>query len=169
MTQIKVRTKLEMPKLTRLAFTNLDEYVKETIEEAARAWLRAALEIVPSWSGASRATFQALAAAVNEPVPIRRSNNAPNRVALGRLYSRGGINKSGQASYNFYYETTLRYLVANETKKVAPRTEGLFASLRTPTPYKFREAGNRAAAAVINARLATIPVFEDLLEKNPIQ
>lgn len=165
MTRIKVQTSLEMPVLNRLALSGLDDYVKETIEEAARAWVRAALDIVPAWSGASRATFQALASAVNVNVPINRAANAPDRIALGRLYSRGGIAKDDEASYNFFYETSLQYLIANETKKVAPRTEGLFSAMRTPTPYQFREAGNRAAAEVINARLKELRFLENLLDR----
>lgn len=165
MTQIRLTTKLEMPVLNRLAFSGLDDYIKETIEEAARAWLDAALDIVPAWSGASRATFQALGQAVRMPVPISRKAGAPDRIALGRLMSRGGVEKEDKASYNFYYESSLEYLFANETKKVAPRTEGLFGSLIKPTPYQFREAGNRAAAVVINERLAEIPTLVNLLDR----
>lgn len=165
MSLIRVQTQLQMPVLNRLAYSGLDEYIKETIEEAARAWLDAVLEIVPAWSGASRATFQALANSVGVNVPISRKQNAPDRVSLGRLYSRGGIAKERQHGYNFYYETTLEYLITNETKQVAPRTEGLFSSLREPTPYKFREAGNKAAAAVINSRLEEITTLRNLLDR----
>lgn len=168
MTQIKVQTKLEMPLLSRLFVPGLDNFVKETIEEAARAWVRAALDIIPTWSGASRATLQSLADAVREPVPINIAATAPDRIALGRLYSRGGIEKKGRAKWNFYYETTLSYLIANETSKVAPRTNGLRGSLITPTPYKFREAGNRAAQAVINQRMEKLPPLAKLFVKKKL-
>jgi hypothetical protein len=127
----------------------IDVYVREQIESAARVWLDAALEIVPAWSGASRATFQALAAAVNYHIDIDVSSSAPNRIGLGRLFSSGGIRKNGNGSYEFYYETSLRYLIANESRNVAPRTEGLRGKLITPTPYQFREAGNRAVQAFL--------------------
>lgn len=159
---IKFKANLQLPTLQRLVLRNADEYVKETIEEAARAWVRAAVAIIPVWSGASRATLQALANAVNEPVPIDPKQSAPNRIALGRLYSRGGVERKGAAHYDFYYETTLRYLIANETKNVKPRTEGLFSRLIEPTPYKFREAGDRAAQAVIEKRLSTLPFLARL-------
>ena len=168
MTQIKVRTKLEMPLLSRLVVPGLDNFVKETIEEAARAYVKAALEIIPTWSGASRATLQSLADSVNVPVPINISSTAPDRIALGRLYSRGGIERKGKAQWNFYYETTLSYLIANETMKVQPRTNGLRGSLISPTPYKFREAGNRAAQAVINSRLKSLPPLKKLFVRKKI-
>lgn len=135
----------------------IDAYVKSQIEEAARVWLTAALEIVPAWSGASRATFQALADAVNFHVAIDLSASAPNRIGLGRLYSGGGIRRNGQGSYEFFYETSLRYLIANETRTVAPRTEGLRGRMLTPTPFEFREAGNRAVERFLQG--LDLPLF----------
>ena len=144
--------------LDRSQLEGIDSYVQETVKEAARIWVRAALAIIPSWSGASRATLQSLAAAVGEHVSIDLATGAPDRIALGRLSSRGGITKNGQGSWEFYYETQLRYLTANETTTVAPRTEGLRGKLIQPTPYNFREAGN----AAVRAYLATIdfPVIQ---------
>lgn len=162
---IKFQARLELPTLQRLVLRDADAFVKETIEGAAREWVRAAVSIIPVWSGASRATLQALADAVNEPVPIEPREDAPDRIGLGRLYSRGGIEKTGRAAYNFYYETTLRYLIANETTRVRPRTEGLFGSLIKPTPYNFREAGDRAAQAYIDQRLASLPFLAKLFGK----
>jgi hypothetical protein len=165
---IKFKANLELPTLQRLVLKDADAFVRETIEGAAREWLKAALAIVPAWSGASRATFEALASAVNMSVPIDKSSTAPDRIGLGRLYSSGGISKKGRASYSFYYETTLRYLIANETTKVQPRTEGLFSSLITPTPYKFREAGDRAAQAYIDKRLQELPFLARLFGRKKI-
>jgi hypothetical protein len=159
---IQSKASLQLPTLQRLVLRDADSYVKETIEEAARAWVRAALSIIPVWSGASRATLQSLARAVGETVPILPESNAPNRIALGRLHSRGGIEKDGVASYSFYYETTLRYLIANETTNVQPRTEGLFSRLIEPTPYEFRKAGERAAQAVVEKRLKELPFLARL-------
>jgi hypothetical protein len=132
----------------------LDTFVKETIQESARVWVRAALEIIPSWSGASRATLQSLASAVGEHVAIDIKNNAPDRIGLGRLFSRGGIERKALGNWEFFYESQLEYLIANETRKVAPRTYGLRGKLIAPTPYKFREAGN----AAVEAYLKTVKV-----------
>ena len=122
----------------------LDQFVENAVEEGARIWVRAAAEAIPVWSGASRATLQALASAVNEHVDIDISSSAPDRIGLGRLYSSGGIQRFAMGSYAFTYETSLRYMIANETTRVAPRTNGLRGALIHPTPWQFREAGNRA-------------------------
>lgn len=155
---IRFKSRINLPRLQRWVIPGVDSFVKETIEMAARAWVQAAVEKIPVWSGASRATLQALASAVNESVSIDPVSTAPNRIALGRLYSRGGIERTGRAQYNFYYETSLRYLIANETKRVRPRTNGLRGRLIRPTPYNFREAGEKAANAVIEARMKDLPL-----------
>jgi len=144
---MRFRSNLNLIHVDRSQRQLLDEFVKESIEEAARIWIRAATEKIPVWSGASRATLQALATAVDEHIQIDVRSTAPDRIALGRLYSRGGITKNGPGSYEFYYETSLRYLIANETTQVAPRTEGLRGRLIEPTPWEFREAGNIAVKA----------------------
>lgn len=158
-----------IPVLNQAVENSVDQFVKETIEEAARAWLDAAMSIVPAWSGASRATFQALADAVGKNVPINRAGGAPNRIGLGRLYSSGGIRKRSFAFWDMYYESTLNYLIANETKKVQPRTEGLFGSLIEPTPYKFRAAGDAAALIVINENLKTLYYLNHVFDKGIIK
>ncbi len=158
MSKITTKLNLTAPFLQKFIVPRIDAYVKETIEMAARAWIEAAVEKIPVWSGASRATLQALASAVGANVPISVKNSAPDRIALGRLYSRGGIEKDGRASYNFYYESTLRYLAANETSNVKPRTNGLRGRLIRPTPYNFREAGEKAAMKVIDARMEKLPL-----------
>jgi hypothetical protein len=156
---MRIRANLQAVVLDPRQVPDLDAAVKLHVEEAARRWVRAALEIVPDWSGASRATFQALASAVGEHVSIDVSANAPDRIGLGRLYSRGGVEKTEVASYRFFYETSLRYLIANETKKVAPGTHGLRGKLIEPTPYKFREAGNAAAQAYLAGISAKLPIY----------
>ncbi len=126
---------------------SLDAKMQLSTEQAARVWLRAALENVPDWSGASRATFEQLADAVGERVNINIAENAPDRIALGRLNSRGGIERIGKASWRFFYENNLRYLAANETTTVTVGEAGVRWGLIEPTPYNFRDAANAAAEA----------------------
>ena len=122
----------------------IDEYVHGLVEDAARVWLDAALAIVPAWSGASMATFEALASSIQYPVRIDVSSTAPDRIALGRLFSAGGIRKIGSGHWEFYYQTQLEYLIANETKNVKAGEYGLRGKTIVPTPYNFREAGEKA-------------------------
>ena len=155
---MRFRARLNLIKLDQRQRPAIDEYAKTVIEQAARIWVRTALDIIPTWSGASRATLQALASAVDEHVAIDVRGDAPNRIALGRLYSSGGINQVKASHYEFYYETSLRYLIANENQNVKPGTFGLSGSLITPTPYQFREAGNRAVVAYLD-QVRDLPLF----------
>ncbi len=137
----------------------IDAWVREEIRNAAIVWIDAALQIIPSWSGASRATLEALGDAVNYPRPIfiGTAAGAPLRVALGRMNSSGGVRKYQAGTYEFYYRSTLEYLFANETKVVAPRTEGLFGAMRTPTPFMFRAAGDAMAQFYVSQLELPLP------------
>lgn len=139
-------------------FGSSDARMRLATEEAARIWLNAAIPAVPVWSGASRATFQQLADAVGVPVPIDVAPNAPNRVAIGRFNSRGGIERSGEGKWRFYYENNLRYLAANETRTVNRGEYGVKWGLIEPTPYNYRDAARRAVQAY--AKTVTLPRIE---------
>lgn len=147
---LRFRARLQTINVDPRQLPLIDEFIKESTEEAARIWVRAAVARIPVWSGASRATLEALASAVNETIDIDVRSTAPDRVALGRLYSSGGIEKLSTGDWRFVYESNLRYLAANETTRVAPRTEGLRGSLIQATPYNFRQAGNEAVEAYAN-------------------
>jgi len=137
---------------------SLDAKMQLATEQAARVWLREAVQNVPDWSGASRATFEQLADAVGETVEINVAANAPDRIALGRMNSRGGIERIGKASWRFYYENNLRYLAANETQSVAVGEAGVRWGLIEPTPYNFRDAANQAAESFVEN--ITLPRIE---------
>lgn len=122
----------------------LDDYSRQTVEAAARVWLQAALAEIPVWSGASRATFEQLGAAIGEPVPLSHKADAPNRIALGRANGRGGIEKDGEGNWRFFYETSLVYLSANEQQSVGVGQYGVVSGLIQPTPYNFRGKANAA-------------------------
>lgn len=121
----------------------LQNHMEETTKDAARSWLRTVLDIVPTWSRASRATFEALANEVGFNVTYGPILSREDRLTLGLSTSRGGL-EFQTASYHFFYETDLRYLEYNEFNNATP---GLppqpFGTLRNPTPYRFLEAGMR--------------------------
>ena len=154
---MRFRAKLNAPILSPLQIPAIEKFVKESTEEAARLWVRAAVERIPVWSGASRATLQALASAVGEHIDIDVKADVTGRIGLGRLFSRGGVERVGPAHWQFIYETSLRYLIANESQRVAPRTHGLFGSLIEPTPYNCREAGNKAVEEFVETLV--MPLF----------
>lgn len=134
---------------------SMDAKMELATREAARIWLRKAIEGVPTWSGASRATFEQLADSVGERVPINIAPNAPNRTSLGRLHGRGGVERDGKNRWRFFYENNLRYLEANETRQVGVGEAGVKWGLIEPTPYQFREAALQAVNAY--AKTVTLP------------
>lgn len=144
-------------RLKRLLFprkaieAEIDRKMREAAEEAARIWLDAAIPNVPVWSGASRATFEQLAGSVGYNVPINVDPNAPNRIALGRFNSRGGIERTGKGSWRFYYVNQLRYLNTNETQSVSVGEAGVIWGLRNPTPYNFTEAAEAAVKRYLDS------------------
>lgn len=149
-------------KLNLLALVgNLDAVSEKATREAARIWVETAIAQVPSWSGASRATFEQLANEVGVNVPITVAPNAPNRIALGRLNSRGGIERVERGKWRFYYENNLRYLSANETRSVSRGEYGVIWGLIEPTPYNFREKANEAIQNFLkNVELPRVEIVE---------
>lgn len=122
----------------------VDAKVKAITEEGARVWLDAALAIVPTWSRASRATFEALAQAVGYNVTYGPIRSFRDRKPLGLKTGFGGVNRNAKGSYEFYYRSELDYLNFNESNSARVGVAGVFKGLIRPTPYNFREAGQRA-------------------------
>ena len=119
----------------------LDAKMEEVTKEAARSWLRTVLDIIPTWSRASRATFEALAREVGFNVTYGPLIARKDRTSLGRSTGSGGIETRGDG-YFFTYETDLRYLEYNEFNAATPGPPPQpFGTLRNPTPYNFLEAG----------------------------
>lgn len=123
---------------------DVDEYMTEQTREAARSWLRVVLQIIPTWSGASRATFSHLAEEVNFPLTFGPIRSKEDRLLLGLSTSRGGLQIERGTSWHFFYETDLRYLAYNELNKVIfGQAPNVFSrsGLIHPTPYRFQDAG----------------------------
>lgn len=138
------QTKIELLKLDPRLQRNVDEEIKQLVILGARKWLDAALAIVPTWSRASRATFEALAQAVGYKVTYGPVRSFVDRQGLGLATGFGGIERKAKGFYTFYYRTNLRYLIFNESNKAVVGKAGVFRGLINPTPYNFRDAGQRA-------------------------
>ncbi len=122
----------------------LKDKMTEAVSEAAKSWLTTVLAIIPTWSRASRATFEALADAVGFHITYGPIRSREDRLTLGLSTGRGGL-KITKKSWHFFYETDLRYLAYNDLNKaiygVAPN---VFSKGGIPnTPYRFVEAGQR--------------------------
>jgi len=121
----------------------LDQEMQENTKDAARSWLRTVLVIIPTWSRASRATFEKLASAVGYNVTYGPLRSRQDRASLGRSESEGGVDFT-PTSWHFFYETDLRYLAYNEFNRVVfGQAPNVFSrsGLTNPTPYRFQDAG----------------------------
>ena len=121
---------------------HLDEHMRDMTKEAARSWLTKVLSIVPTWSRASRATFEALGQSTGFIVSYGPIRAPKDRWSLGKSTGRGELEFTN-TSWSFWYETDLRYLAYNDQNAaiygVAP---GVFSRAGIPnTPYNFVEAG----------------------------
>ncbi len=127
-------------------------------ERAGQAWLKAAVDAtpIPTWSGASRATFQKLASELGTSVPIGPQRSKKNRVALGKATSAGSGVVEKPDYVGFVYETDLRYLRYNEyNSAVRGRPPQPFSNNVRFTPYNFQ---SRAQAAWLSvAKTAKLP------------
>lgn len=124
----------------------LDARMTEIVKEAARSWLRTVLVIIPTWSRASRATFNELAEAVGFNLTFGPIRSREDRLSLGLSTGKGGLDIKPGRSWHFFYETSLRYLAYNEFNRVVfGRAPNVFSrsGLTNPTPYRFQEAGAR--------------------------
>lgn len=116
--------------------------MEEKTKEAARSWLTTVLVIIPTWSRASRATFEALAREVGFTVTYGPQLSSKDRRSLGLDNSAGGLRINKLESYKFFYETSLRYLAYNEENFATPGPPPQpFGELTNPTPYNFVDAG----------------------------
>lgn len=132
----------------------LETRLGEQIERAGVAWLNATvLQIIPIWSGASRATFLKLARAVSFPLTITGiKDSAKGTIAAGKGGIRLGFQQSkgevtkGKRLFTFTYGTTLFHLVFNEFNdaNASPKAGRLFHRLLEPGPYNFQEVGRDA-------------------------
>jgi hypothetical protein len=129
-------------------------------ERAGQAWIDAVVNEtpIPTWSGASRATFQKLAGELGTSVPIGPIRAKKDRTALGRESSDGsGVSEDESRPYaGFTYQTSLRYLAYNEYNKAVkgPPPQPYSNNVRF-TPYKFQARGLKAWKRV--AKTAKLP------------
>jgi len=123
---------------------HLSDYMEDWLKQAGREWLQATvLAIIPTWSKASRATFQKLARELGTGIPYGPQLSRKDRESLGLSTGSGsGLELDPENSrWHFKYHSTLRYLAYNEYNRAVKGTNNVFYGLRTPTPYHFQEKG----------------------------
>jgi len=129
---------------------HLSDYMEDWLKQAGREWLQATvLAVIPTWSKASRATFQKLANELGMVIPYGPQLSRKDRTALGLSTGSGsGLELDpGASRWHFVYNSTLRYLAYNEYNRVVyGQAPNVFSrkGLRNPTPYHFQEKGQKA-------------------------
>jgi len=130
----------------------LKKHLTQEAKESGIVWLHAAVEKIPipTWSGASRATFQKLAREVGTSIPIGPQRSKKDRTALGTAAGSGSglIINEGKNFYGFMYSSSLRYLNYNEFNRAVPVAGAgpplpLWAPIQN-TPYQFKAKGLEA-------------------------
>jgi hypothetical protein len=142
------------------------------IQKSGRVWLEAAVNKIPipTWSGASRASFQKLATELGTTVTVgpRAASNWKDRTALGRSTSQGSrvISDQSKDFYGFVFQSDLRYLEYNEKHAASPGEppQPMWKTIAN-TPYGFMELGNSAWKAYADKVRLPEPLKSKFLKK----
>ena len=152
----KFNTNFKTVSLQLQAWRNeLAETLSHHINQAGIRWLNAtAVQKIPVWSGASRATFLHLAQELNFPLDIQIAGTAKTpRISLGLAKSSGELDDNGRDGIvSMRYETNLDHLVFNESNNANAHGH----HLKTPGPYHFQRAGEQAFNSYLTANRAAI-------------
>lgn len=142
---MKFKGKLRSPSINLAAYRKkLHEQLLEDLSRSAFAWLDRVLEEVPTWSGASRATFLQLARHVGYSLII--SPKVISRESFGTSHGSGKITAdAAKGLYTFTYSTDLKWLVSNEYRHNTSKNDSsVFHRLLNPGPYHFQKMGKAA-------------------------
>ncbi len=129
----------------------LHEHMTGVITRAAFDWLNTVLNEIPTWSGASRATFLALSREVGFSLSISPSSSGSKGLGIGVGASHGQgemTADSKKGEYTFSYSTSLPHLIWNEfnTPEGDPN---VFKGLKKPGPYHFQIKGQEAFQKIV--------------------
>lgn len=138
---------VDIPQARKRIHDTMVDFVKDTLT----IWISAATNVVPVWSGASRASFLKLANQVNYEIEIESLIVAPigSRIPLGYQTSTGVIIADARGSAGLYgwdYESTLFYIDIVDGR------------------VRFIEAGNQAIEG-ITPTLPPIPTKRERKKK----
>lgn len=130
----------------RRYMADLDAALRLQLVLAARAWLRAVILSVPSWTGQSRGSLQPIGRFIGIAVPSPVSPTAPgDRSGLGQSQQAFNFTAAG-GIYMMHWETHVPHYLINEYYNVP-------LPLLNPTPWLSLESGERAWYAYLHANL----------------
>lgn len=139
------------PRINLAAYKKaLQDELKEQLAFAVFQYLDAVLAKIPVWSGASAATFLALAKTVDFPLSIEPRGGPADGISFGRAHGTAQYEAGvKEGVFMFTYATTLAHLIHNE--QFPPPGPGQFGHLLHPGPYHFRDTGKEAFDKVAQA------------------
>lgn len=111
----KFKSSLKLINFQKNAYIRrLQERLEVIQREAARAWLRAVLEHVPTWTGTARGTYLSLGSVLRVAVPIKPIVTRPNRGPIfGTVKSYFDFSAEGLV-YRFSFTQNLEYYLMDE-------------------------------------------------------
>jgi len=121
--------------------------ISDRIQRAAIEYVSTAVSIIPVYSGASQATFTAIADALNLPLTI--SPRVNSRTDLGVNNSTGDLDLDGPV-FSFEYTTELPHLVFNESNNA----NDFGFNLTNPGPYNFVARATAAAEDQVSGSIS---------------
>ena len=135
--------------------SELDKKMREAVAQAVLEWLDAVLMEIPTWSGASRATFIKLGMQIGMNIPVEpAAGNWKHGLFTSRVDRRGdGLSQStgkvdcdaSKGRYVFIYGTTLPWLIWNEYHNANVEPDAtLFYKVIKEGPYNFQTKGAEA-------------------------
>lgn len=135
----------------------------EAVSQGVYEWLATVKDMIPVWSGASRATLLVLARRIEFEISINPT--VESRVGLGLQNAQADLHLNGPSEFYFSYSTTLDHLVFNEYNNAnllrGPSGAPIF-HLTNPGPYNFQGAGQGAFKRF--AATVTLPSPYDALK-----
>jgi hypothetical protein len=159
---MKFHAKLQKPKLNASKYRDaLRKVLNEALAQAALVWIETTAEaVIPVWSGASRATFLALADKIDCLVTIQPV--VADRISLGTEYGTATFDPGTTPGvYSFSYVSTLPHLHINENYDA--RVWGFH--LANPGPYHFQAQGRQALREYVSS--IVYPGLASFLELSP--
>lgn len=138
---MKFTGKLVAPRINLEAYKDaLHKALEEALAQGCEVWLAATVDAeVPVWSGASKATFLALANQIGRPLPIAPVVESRMGQGMAEGHAHWEVNRE-KALYTFEYSTTLWWLIVNEYYDATQW--GIH--LKKPGPYMFQIKGQAA-------------------------
>lgn len=153
---LRIRATLRAPRIRLAEYKNAFGNAAEAhIAHTAFVWVSTAVALIPTWSGASRATFEKLANSISFNFENSPTSSAPDRRGDGESQSQGGLDSDrAKGVFSFHYGTSLEHLIFNEENDANQGGDPkVFFRLLQPGPYNFVAQANDAAR----------PVFEDFV------